>query len=419
MRVCWILFVAGLLAGCHGPPKRSAPSTRRSAERDDLLTPDNLNPRPVNTPATKGLLAGRVLDKFDRPVAKASIQVVELRGSGPAAAPFEYETDEKGNFLLRGLDADASYRLIARVKDGDHLQACTVEVRPNNPNVVICVSEDNAGPNTPPPPAVPVFPGLAVPKKDERRDPRPAASLGGPMPAPAPKPEPPPPPGPPGDNPSGELPPAEEARERRPDLRIEVPRRTPSLTIPPPSRTDLRPVPEVGPAAPYSAQPLPVPSCVMLTARRVDNFALQDLGGRGWEFRRDRKGRLFLLDFWHTRCPHCMPGIRHLNDLQQAYGARGLEVIGVACEQSGDADQRARQVSAVRSRFDVRYRILMAGDQGPLRPCPLSTQLGIAAFPTLKLIDENGNVVWESMGLSERQLYELKMEIERRLPLAR
>ena len=38
----------------------------------------------------------------------------------------------------------------------------------------------------------------------------------------------------------------------------------------------------------------------------------------------------------------------------------------------------------------------MSGDQGPLKRCPLFTQLGVAAYPTLKLIDEKGQKVeWE------------------------
>ena len=36
-----------------------------------------------------------------------------------------------------------------------------------------------------------------------------------------------------------------------------------------------------------------------------------------------------------------------------------------------------------------------------------------------KVIDENGTVVRERVGLDDRQLYELKMEIEKRLPLMR
>jgi thiol-disulfide isomerase/thioredoxin len=155
----------------------------------------------------------------------------------------------------------------------------------------------------------------------------------------------------------------------------------------------------------------------MLTAGQIDNFALQQVNGQAWELKRDRKGRLILLDFWHTRCPPCLAAIGHLNELEQAYRARGLEVIGVACE-TGPFDQRVQRITSIRSRYDIRYRLLLAGDQG-IKPCPLCTQMGVAAYPTLKLINERGEVLWESQGLAERNLYDLKREIERRLPLTR
>jgi thiol-disulfide isomerase/thioredoxin len=209
-------------------------------------------------------------------------------------------------------------------------------------------------------------------------------------------------------------------------LRIDIPsiRSAPPLTIPPiPPRVG----PETaGAARPFSADPLPVPSCLMLSTRQIDNFALSDLDGQPWEFRRDHRGRLMLLDFWYTDCPPCRRAIPHLNELHQAYRDRGLEVIGIACEQHGTADQRVHQVVGVQRRLNVAYRLLMNGDRvlpngerDELRRCPLVTQLGISAYPTLKLIDERGQIVWESVGLDEGKLSELKSEIERRLPMMR
>lgn len=47
--------------------------------------------------------------------------------------------------------------------------------------------------------------------------------------------------------------------------------------------------------------------------------------------------------------------------------------------------------------------------------CPVRTQFGVDSFPTLVLIDENGDIVWRSAGLDERGYYELVHEIRRRL----
>ncbi len=205
------------------------------------------------------------------------------------------------------------------------------------------------------------------------------------------------------------------APPRRPDLRITVPG-----PPPPPPRIDagLPPVPEAPPGpAPAPAPPegpTPVPSC-QLIGRRLYNFALNDVSGKPWEFRRDRTGRLVLIDFWHTECPPCLAAIGHLNDLQRAFGPYGLEVVGIACER-GPPQERVRHVTEVRRRYAMAYRTLMAGDrQGS--PCPVTSQFGVVRFPTAKLIDDKGNIVWESVGLPQYRLNELKAEIQRRLDL--
>src|SRR5205807_8743384 len=114
------------------------------------------NAEPSGMSPVKGLLAGQVLDKFDRPVSKASIQLIEVRQGGQPAAPVEMWSDPKGYFIIPGLDPSASYQLIARVKDGEQLMAGTLYARPPDPRLVIRISEDYANPSTPAPTNPPV-----------------------------------------------------------------------------------------------------------------------------------------------------------------------------------------------------------------------------------------------------------------------
>jgi thiol-disulfide isomerase/thioredoxin len=135
-----------------------------------------------------------------------------------------------------------------------------------------------------------------------------------------------------------------------------------------------------------------VPSC-RFTGNRLENFALNDLEGRPWQFRQ-RSGRLMLLDFWGTWCTPCIQAIPHLVNLQKRHGAYGLEVVGVACERSGPQES-VRRVRDVQRRFNMNYRVLLAdlGDR-----CPLQAQLGIEQFPTLILVDSEGRIVWRGVG---------------------
>jgi thiol-disulfide isomerase/thioredoxin len=176
--------------------------------------------------------------------------------------------------------------------------------------------------------------------------------------------------------------------------------------------------PPATPASPQAARPdypspggpAAVPSCV-LTGQTLHNFALNDLNGQPWEYARNRRGKLVLLDFWETGCVPCLHAIPHLNILQQRYGAYGLEVIGIAYE-TGSPIEQTQKVNRVRQRLQVTYALLLGGDKGP---CPVQSQFGVTLFPTLVLLDESGRIVWRSVGLSPQQRKELEIIIGQRL----
>src|SRR5687767_9074991 len=46
----------------------------------------------------------------------------------------------------------------------------------------------------------------------------------------------------------------------------------------------------------------------------------------------DYKGKVILLDFWATWCGPCKVEIPHFIELQNTYGARGLQVLGVSVD---------------------------------------------------------------------------------------
>lgn len=153
--------------------------------------------------------------------------------------------------------------------------------------------------------------------------------------------------------------------------------------------------------------PTPVPSCV-LVGNQLDNFALRDLNGDPWEFRRNRRGQLTLLDFWQTSCGPCLQAVPRLVQLQKTYGPYGLEVVGIAYERGTQAEQ-VQKVRAVRGRYTINYTTLLGGDGE--RPCPVRTQFGVQFFPTTVLVDERGRILWRAEGLDQRSLSELEREV--------
>jgi thiol-disulfide isomerase/thioredoxin len=365
-------------------------------------------------PGANGLLAGQVVDRFNRRQSKVFIQVVDLEEAAPAPAKLEVETKEDGYFTIPGLRLGRHYKLIARVKDGDRLLSGVTWATPPNPRLSILVSEENTSPGTPPVPEPP-----AVPDKKGGRgggaaaDKTPAASLDAPIKVPpgpdAPKP------GETGATSTGGTgagtPPnlsnvangfARAPSPPKVDLGDQY--QSPPYRLPPPPSPTWSAVTEErspdssalppGPAPP--AHPpngrAPVPSC-SLVGHRLDNFALHDLEGNAWEYRHDHNGRLVLLDFWSSTCLPCRMAIPRLRDLQAKFGRYGLQVIGIAYE-TGTFAQQVTNVREVRSRYSINYPTLLGGGDG--KPCPVRTQFQVDRFPTLILLDESGKIIWRS-----------------------
>jgi hypothetical protein len=159
--------------------------------------------------------------------------------------------------------------------------------------------------------------------------------------------------------------------------------------------------------------PAPVPSCGLF-GNRLDNFSLRDLEDKVWEYKRDRRGRLTLLDFWYHNCGPCLQSIPHLVELQRDFEPYGLEVVSIACE-TGTVEEQRRQVRALRGRYGINYRTLLSG--GGAGHCPVMEQFQVDYFPLLVLIELDGTILWRSTrdGMDDREYYKLHKTISERL----
>jgi thiol-disulfide isomerase/thioredoxin len=409
------LAVCLAVTGCSLFGKKSASNARAPAGGEPAAPANPYAAAPVpDRPAALtnvgGVLAGQVLDPYNRKPPATFIQVVSSQdAAGAKGAPIEVAADSNGYFTIQGLKPGVAYQLIARAKDGDRMLAGSTWVTPPNPTVLIRISEDLASPSTPPlPPANPVpppstpsptnsIPGTArdqswAPSRSSTQaptaPPRRAAELGTPAPNET--------------TPAAHVRPEDIAQGQtvRADPRVSIPSQAPQV-------------------APREASPLPdvparVPSC-SLVGGQLYNFALHDLKGQPWEYRKNRHGRLLLLDFWGWSCPPCVEAMPHLNGLQQMYGRYGLEVIGIAYDIYGsvpDPRERVQRAERVVKARSVCYRVLMGSDYAS---CPVRTQFGISQFPTVVLLDEAGRNIWQGAGLDRPRLQELESRIRSNL----
>ncbi|MBV9573855.1 MAG: TlpA family protein disulfide reductase [Acidobacteriales bacterium] len=72
-------------------------------------------------------------------------------------------------------------------------------------------------------------------------------------------------------------------------------------------------------------------------SRPAPDFSLQSLDGKTLRLS-DFKGKAVLLNFWATWCEPCKIEMPWFVDLQNKYGAQGLQVLGVAMDDSDKKD---------------------------------------------------------------------------------
>jgi len=191
---------------------------------------------------------------------------------------------------------------------------------------------------------------------------------------------------------------------KQPLIKIEAPKPLPDPTPTPGSPPSL---PRADAAA-ASAQPR-VPSCVLL-GRHLKTLALYDTGGQVWDFQSNRRGKLVLLDFWGTWCMPCRETAPQVQSIQARYTA--LEVVGIAYEQGGTRQDQATRVNNMCQRLKVTYRQLLGAGPG----CPVQREFDIRAYPTLLLLDENGEILWRHEGrLDTTTREDLELLIQRKL----
>jgi thiol-disulfide isomerase/thioredoxin len=313
-------------------------------------------------------------------------------------------TDQQGFFTIQGLKPGQHYKLVARAKDGDRKMAGISYATPPDPKVLIQISEDFVSPNTPDIPPEPAFPGTrapgggskAAPKQPPATLERPSVIVPGSGPAQLGPPA-------PGSGAAATQPPA--TTIAHPENVVDEGDKAAKILgeIKNPWQ---RPAAQ---AATSSTQPF-----CRLANNRLDDFLLNDLDGQPWQFQRTPHGRLVLLDFWGTWCPHCVEAIPHLVSMQTRYHSFGLDVVGMTYELEGTPEEQARKVKGLRDRMGVNYRVLLGGDP---KSCPVKTQFRIEAFPTLILLDEQGHILWRNEGLDRAKLLELEGLIRWQLQL--
>ena len=134
--------------------------------------------------------------------------------------------------------------------------------------------------------------------------------------------------------------------------------------------------------------------------KQAPDFTLQDLDGKPVKLS-DFRGKAVLLNFWATFCGPCKVEMPWLVELQKQYGPQGLEIVGVALDDSGkDTIQKYAKD------MGVNYTILQGQDS-------VGDAYGAVGLPATFYIDRNGKIVDSALGLVSRS--EIEDDIKKAL----
>ncbi|MDQ3137550.1 MAG: TlpA family protein disulfide reductase [Gemmatimonadota bacterium] len=123
-------------------------------------------------------------------------------------------------------------------------------------------------------------------------------------------------------------------------------------------------------------------------------FAFPDLEGRLVTERDSRfRGKVVLVDIFGTWCPTCHDAAPALVRLHRKYRSRGLELVGLAYEVTGDSAVDGRQVRRYRDKFGIAFPLLQAGINDTEAAAATLPQLrGFTSFPTTVFLGRDGRV---------------------------
>ena len=123
----------------------------------------------------------------------------------------------------------------------------------------------------------------------------------------------------------------------------------------------------------------------------------------------DLRGKFVLLDFWTYCCINCMHVLPELKKLEKAY-PKNLVVIGVHTAKF-DAEQDTKNITEAILRYKIEHPVI--NDSQHI----IWNRLGVQSWPTLLLIDPQGQAVWGKSG--ESTFEQLDAVLKKALPYYR
>jgi peroxiredoxin len=151
----------------------------------------------------------------------------------------------------------------------------------------------------------------------------------------------------------------------------------------------------------------------LAVTRKSPEFTIVEPGGKQ-TLLSSYRGKVVLLGFFATYCVHCQNTAKAFANLQQAFGAEGLQSVGIAINQDAD-DAKVREFSRL---YATNFPVGLSNFNSALSYLGISIMERRWVYPQVVLIDRKGMIRAQSelQGSPELQdAIELRPQIEKLL----
>jgi thiol-disulfide isomerase/thioredoxin len=107
------------------------------------------------------------------------------------------------------------------------------------------------------------------------------------------------------------------------------------------------------------------------------------------------KGKAVVVNFWATWCEPCKIEMPWLIDLQKKYGPEGLQIVGIAMDESDEST-----IVSFSHKMGVNYPVVVGTEK------VADLYGGIDGMPTLFFVDRAGKIVNHELGLRSMDVIE-------------
>lgn len=113
------------------------------------------------------------------------------------------------------------------------------------------------------------------------------------------------------------------------------------------------------------------------------------------------KGELIVLDFWTTWCKPCIRSIPKIIEVSEKYDESKVQFIGV----NEDSPRNQNKVKPMVNSLKIPYTVVLDTEQAVL------AELMVTAYPTLMILNREGELLYTHVGFSNGDEVELEEKI--------